>query len=68
MIAVLKRNLMADADYHRYSLFQFTHEFSSHISVFMHGSDNADSIEFTSRDEKLRPKQRSPRSKFKLHL
>jgi len=52
VIDVPKRNPVADPDFHQYSLFQFTDKFSSDISVLIHCSDSAHSIEFISRQQK----------------
>jgi len=66
VIDVPKINLLADPDFHQYSLFQFTDKFSSYISVLIHWSDSAHSIEFISRQQKVQAKQRSPIRKFNV--
>jgi len=66
VIDVPKRNPVADPDFHQYSLFQFTDKLSSDISVLIHCSDSAHSIEFTSRQQKVWAKQRSPIRKFNV--
>ena len=69
MIDVPKRNPVVDPDFHQYSLFQFTEtNFSSDNSVLIHCSDSAHSIEFISRQQKVRAKQHSPIRKFNVDL
>jgi len=60
---VPKRNPVADPDFHQYSLFHVS-QISSDVSVLLHCSDNAHSIEFTLRQQNVRAKQRSPMRKF----
>jgi len=63
VIDVPKRNPVADPDFHQYSLFHVS-QISSDISVLIHCSDSAHSIEFTLRQQKVRAKQRSPIREF----
>jgi len=63
VIDVPKRYPVVDPDFHQYSLFHIS-QISSDISVRIHCSDSAHSIEFTLRQQKVWAKQRSPIRKF----